>query len=214
MAETEWFSFFREGVKLLVTMWNKQKLKQPVALFSDKPQNALWKRHIAVQKAKAARSNAHGHGVPFFTKLYDRALARGQVALSNWKDATLQFLQIVWFFLSSCFRDCIKQRAMAAQAMQWLQQGAAAWQWQPWYGILFRQVQARCNAFKQGHRDTGALPFTTQKPHQVVGEALQQGGADIDKTRGNSFLSPASQTVRQALHQIQVGNKTGFVNFR
>jgi hypothetical protein len=213
MAENTWFSFFTEGVKLLGTLWKTKKVKKPTALFANSSANALWTRHIAVHKAKVARAHAvRGHGAPDQANLYGRALETGQCALFNCRDATMQFLQLVWLFIPSFFRQGAEQRAMVAQAMQWLQQGAAKWKGQPWYGIIFRQLQARCQAIRP-RRGTGSLPLQAQEPHQVVATALQQGGAAVNLRWCNSILSSSSQTIRQALYQIQRGDQNGFGSF-
>ena len=225
MAENNWFSFFREGVRLLGTLWSEQERKRPKNLFSEKPGNVLWSRHIAVQKARAARartpgqitvhkamvarSNAQGHGARFQSQLYGRAWAAGLEVLTAWGDVTLPFLQIIFIFLSSFFKDWRKQRAKVAQAMQWMQQEGSQWQTQPWYGFLFRKLQAKCRAYGPSPRGIKAFSWQAQKPHQVVGKALQQGGADFDKIWGNSSCPSASQTHMQALHQIQRGDSHG-----
>ena len=201
---------------MLEKSWaTKPKNKVPMALFSGKPQNTLWNRHIAVQKAKVARANAgKGQGRPFIAKLYGRALYTGQGALENWRDATIKFLQILFIFLSSCFREASQQWALAAQALQWLQQGAANWRVQPWYGIVFKTLQARCRANGQG-RATGqcAFSFEAQKPEPMVAAVLQQGGTEFDNSWRLCSSAPAPPSLKQALHQVQGGNKNGNRNF-
>jgi hypothetical protein len=205
MAENTWFSFFKGGVKLLEALWKGKgrQSKIPVSLFSKQPQNAFWGRHVALQKAKVARAQpGQGHGVP-------RQFS-GHGAQVDWQGAIVKFLQIVFISLTSFFKEFSKQWAMVAQALQWLQQGARNWQCQQCYGILFRELQAR----RQQLQGTSAFSFQIERPHQVVAEARQQGGAAVDKRWGNGIPSSPSQTIKQALFQIQRGDQNGFGSIR
>ena len=185
----------------------------PVALFTAQPPHVLWARHVAMQKAKVARRSAkHGHGVPN-SGFYGRTLA-GQGVHFNWQGDILKFLEIVFISLASFFRDWPSQWAKAAQALQWLQQGARSWESQHWYVILFRELKARCHQLQSRAQGASAFSFKIAEPHQVVGTELQQGGADINKHWSNSSFPSSSHAVEQALHQIQRGNQNGFGNLR
>ena len=160
--------------------WQSRSGTKPLALFSGEPRNAFWTRHIAIQKAKVARRNAVGQGAPTDSRLYDRARRTGHGALITCREVTLSFLQFMFFFLSACFTDTRKQWAMVAKTIIWVQQQAAGWRIQPWYAILLRQLQAWCSA--RSPRNGGiSLSSEAQKPHEVVGTALQQGSADFNK---------------------------------
>ena len=174
MAENRWFSFFKEGVELL----GHSERKFPVELFSGKPKNALWNRHIALQKAKVARAEKNlGHGVPFFKRLYGRAFSYGHGALSQWHDALSHFLQATWLFFSFLFRKSEHQRAMAAQALQWLQGEATKWQDKKWYAVMCRQLQQAKESSKprgNGRQGPSALASKAQRQSPLVDPTHQE----------------------------------------
>ena len=131
-------------------MWTcKQKSRVPVALYATEPPNVKWGRHVAVQKAKVARQYAKwGHGVPKASP-YGRALT-GHGALFTWQETIIKFLHVCYLTLSACCSETAKQWAMVAQALQWLQQGAATSQCQKWYEILYRELKAKCRQWQWG----------------------------------------------------------------
>ena len=142
--------------------------------------------------------------------------SQGIAPFQGGQDVSVKFLQATWLFLFALFRNEFKQRAIAAQALQWFKEMARGWQNSSWYATIYRQLQQQCQASKlhDGNKGHSAFSFQTQGQSPMVDEAEQEPrGIKFNKTRCLSSSSPSPQIIKQALHQIQGGNQNGIRYF-
>ena len=168
MAEKSWLPFFHKWSPPFGNIMGKGTVKSTIGTVFKATKKCIMVQIHCSRQGQGGQNKCKGHGVPKCKEKYlSRALWQSiQVrAWSPFQTAGHHFLiltgLVCLIFLP--LQGFNQQRAMAALAINWLQQGAAKWQKYPWYAILLRQCKG-----------LSASSSEPERPHQVVGKALQQ----------------------------------------